>query len=384
MATEIEPLSTPGELPARVRWSTDDELLIARWVGKHPRSQEQYQSEIDRFGAWAAWKDLRTVTLNELELYAEFLRTPAARHQTAAAQRREDRAKPLDVGTIAKKLATLKSLFTFGNKIGLLPYNVGQGLSLPLRPDRLSQRILTQEQVHSIIEREPVPRRRMLWQLFYASGARIAEVVALRWDHCHADYLGGGGFIYVNGKGGRTRSIRMRPDVWCDLKAFRPADGSAYVFPSARNAVRGKPREGEHHVDPATAWRWHKMACDRVGIHASPHWMRHAHASHALDHGEFIHVVQATLGHASLATTSRYVHARPRHSSGDRLELPRGAAAIARASHEGPAAVTDQVDLQTLLFYYDRLTAAAGELADLVARSIDDAARTRDAPPQND
>ena len=47
----------------------------------------------------------------------------------------------------------------------------------------------------------------------------------------------------------------------------------------------------------------------------SPHWLRHAHASHALDHGAPIHLVQATLGHSSVATTSAYLHARPGDSS---------------------------------------------------------------------
>jgi site-specific recombinase XerD len=47
----------------------------------------------------------------------------------------------------------------------------------------------------------------------------------------------------------------------------------------------------------------------------SPHWLRHAHASHALDHHAPIHLVQATLGHASVSTTGRYLHARPTESS---------------------------------------------------------------------
>ena len=51
----------------------------------------------------------------------------------------------------------------------------------------------------------------------------------------------------------------------------------------------------------------------------SPHWMRHAHASHALDRSAPIHLVQATLGHASVATTGRYLHARPNASSGEYL-----------------------------------------------------------------
>ena len=60
-----------------------------------------------------------------------------------------------------------------------------------------------------------------------------------------------------------------------------------------------------------------KAAAARAGLSAavSAHWLRHAHASHALDRGAPIHLVQATLGHSSVATTGRYLHARPNDSS---------------------------------------------------------------------
>ena len=77
-------------------------------------------------------------------------------------------------------------------------------------------------------------------------------------------------------------------------------------------------------MNTATVWRWFTAACVRVGLKASPHWFRHAHASHALEHNEKLHVVQATLGHANLATTSRYVHVRPGASSGDSLVMDKG------------------------------------------------------------
>ncbi len=75
------------------------------------------------------------------------------------------------------------------------------------------------------------------------------------------------------------------------------------------------------------AWRLVRAAAARVGLPAgkggvSPHWLRHAHATHALEHGHApIHLVQATLGHASVATTSKYLHARPTDSSARYLGL---------------------------------------------------------------
>jgi site-specific recombinase XerD len=86
----------------------------------------------------------------------------------------------------------------------------------------------------------------------------------------------------------------------------------APVFPSRRS---GGP------LDQPQAWRLVCAAAARVGLPTgkagvSPHWLRHAHATHALEHGHApIHLVQATLGHASVATTSKYLHARPTDSS---------------------------------------------------------------------
>jgi len=66
-----------------------------------------------------------------------------------------------------------------------------------------------------------------------------------------------------------------------------------------------------------------RAAAQRAGIElaVSPHWFRHARASHALDRGAPIHLVQATLGHASIQTTGRYLHARPQDSSSRYLPL---------------------------------------------------------------
>ena len=84
----------------------------------------------------------------------------------------------------------------------------------------------------------------------------------------------------------------------------------------------GKPpvfasRKGSGQLDPSHVRRIVYAAARKAGLAqpVSPHWMRHAHASHALDHHAPIHLVQATLGHASVATTGRYLHARPTESS---------------------------------------------------------------------
>ncbi|WP_430734229.1 tyrosine-type recombinase/integrase [Fodinisporobacter ferrooxydans] len=76
-------------------------------------------------------------------------------------------------------------------------------------------------------------------------------------------------------------------------------------------------RKKEGQLSPSQVHRIVKAAAKRAGLgdNVSAHWLRHAHASHSLDRGAPIHLVQSTLGHASVATTGRYLHARPTDSS---------------------------------------------------------------------
>jgi integrase/recombinase XerD len=77
------------------------------------------------------------------------------------------------------------------------------------------------------------------------------------------------------------------------------------------------------HLSTVQVWRIVRKAARDAGIltDVSPHFLRHAHASHALDRQAPIHLVQQTLGHASLQTTSKYTHAKPNDSSGRYLGL---------------------------------------------------------------
>ena len=150
-------------------------------------------------------------------------------------------------------------------------------------------------------------------KLLYVSGVRVSELCGLKW--CDAMARQEGGQITVFGKGGKTRTVLLKPKVWQQLLSHHAADARRPT-PSFRS------RKGGGALDVSQVRRIVYAAARRAGLEqkVSPHWMRHAHASHALDRNAPIHLVQATLGHASVSTTGRYLHARPTESSG--LYLP--------------------------------------------------------------
>jgi integrase/recombinase XerD len=188
-------------------------------------------------------------------------------------------------------------------------FNVGAALKLPAFPDTLAERILTAAKVKAIIDKEPTARNRLLLRLLYLSGLRRGEVSQLRWKNLAPRSDDDGGFVSVFGKGGRTRSVLLPAALWRDLQAMRgEADADDDPMFVGRN---GAP------LSAGQLWRVCKRAGVRAGVPGfSPHWMRHAGASHAIDNGAPISVVRDCLGHSSLATTSRYVHVRPGESLG--------------------------------------------------------------------
>jgi hypothetical protein len=183
---------------------------------------------------------------------------------------------------------------------------------LPAYEHRLAERILVEEDVQRILAAEPEPRNQALLRLLYAAGLRVSEACNLRWRNLHA--RGDAGQITVFGKNGRTRAVPLPAEIWTELVSRRGAAAAAdAVFPSRSGKAldRGRVRVIV------------RQAAQRAGVaeSVSPHWLRHAHASHALDRGAPVHLVQATLGHSTVATTSRYLHARPGDSSARFLAL---------------------------------------------------------------
>jgi hypothetical protein len=172
--------------------------------------------------------------------------------------------------------------------------------------------MLTENEVYPLLKVYQGGRNALLLRVVYFAGLRVSEVCQLRWRNLTE--RGHGGQITVFGKNGKTRAILLPADIWAELQSLRRgASPEAPVFPS---------RSGKH-LDRGRVSRILRAAAEQAGITVpvSPHWLRHAHASHALDRGAPIHLVQSTLGHSSVATTSMYLHARPGDSSSRFLAL---------------------------------------------------------------
>lgn len=279
----------PSLIPANDH--AEDAQLVSLWLSlkSSAHTRRAYAGDAARFFAFVQ-KPLSRTTLTDLQAWAERL------GQGSLLPATQNRA-----------LTAIKSLLAFAHETGYLPFNVGAVVQLRPRRETLAQRILEESEVARLIEAAPEGRNRMLLKLLYVSGIRISEACGLKW--CDALPRQEGGQITVFGKGGKTRTVLLKSKVWQQLLATKgKAQAVDPIFPS---------RKGGGPLDVSQARRIVYTAARKAGLDqkVSPHWMRHAHASHALDRRAPIHLVQATLGHASVATTGRYLHARPTESS---------------------------------------------------------------------
>jgi integrase/recombinase XerD len=267
------------------RQADNDEQAIKLWLhGKAAHSQRAYRLDITRFRV-SVRKTLPTVTLGDLQQFADSLAGLAP-----ASQKRI--------------LASVKSLLGFCLKVGYCPFNVGAALTVRKAKNTLAERILPHDEVALIIEREDGPRNHALLRFLYETGCRVSELCAAKW-HDVQPRDAGLAQVTVFGKGEKTRHVLISKRLHKELTRLRcDAGGDAPVFPSKT----GKP------LDQPAVFRVMQAAAQRAGIDrpVSPHWFRHAAASHALDNGCPIGLVKEQLGHASLETTSVYVHARPK------------------------------------------------------------------------
>ncbi len=282
-----------ADLPAGPSGAETDSRLIELWLhSKSPTTQRAYENDLSKLFDFTGGKPLASVTLADLQEFSDLL------------------GEALSPASRARTIAALKSLFSFAHEVGYLHFEVTKPLKVPPRKDTLAEKLLSVSEVHDLIaaaKRHSIRDGTML-KLMYASGLRSSEATSLKWRDLRVRD-DGQGQITVFGKGGKTRNILLPESIHQEVSALR--QGAMPDGPVFRSRKKGG------HIDGSQVRRVVSRAAKEAGIEApvSPHDLRHAHASHASERGAPLALVRTTLGHSSIATTGRYLHARPNESS---------------------------------------------------------------------
>jgi site-specific recombinase XerD len=289
----------PAQLPALpatqlTRARSDDEL-VASWLAN-------LGSALTR-AAFAA----------TAERFLSHLRGEGLTIRTATVEDVRDAIAVLSAGkapsSAAQYARRVKSLLSYAHRLGYMPFNAGTVIRTKSGAVDRAKRIATETELALLIRAAPTKRDRLMLEVGYAGGLRVSELVSLKWADVvtRAD---GRVQLSVTGKGERLRHVLLPAIVSRSLVAARGEAGpDAPVFAS---------RKGGAPLYPRAVNRMIKRAAERAGVNpaVSAHWLRHAHASHALGRGATVGEVRDTLGHANVATTSAYLHASPDRSSG--------------------------------------------------------------------
>ena len=217
------------------------------------------------------------------------------------------RSQGLSAASVARQLSSWRGFYTFacrrlgfaGNPcLGLRPPKAAKALPDILSPDTCSQ----------LFDRAPeaddalAARDRAMFELFYSSGLRLAELTGLDLDDVNLQ----SGEAQVTGKGRKTRIVPVGQAALDALSAWLPQRQALLRDPTpalfiGQHGGRLSPRSVQLRLD-----RWARLA--GLGQHVHPHLLRHAFATHVLQSSGDLRAVQEMLGHASISTTQVYTH----------------------------------------------------------------------------
>ena len=232
----------------------------------------------------------------------------ARRHLADRAKRGRPRDPGLAPTSLRRRAASIRGFYRFAYGDGLIPRDVAAHIDLPRQP-RLLPETLTVAEVESLLEAAPDLRGRALLELLYAAGLRVSEAIGLDREDLSTD----GGFVRVIGKGDKERLVPVG-DVALDWLG-RWLDEARPVLLARHHVepVRGGPlflgdRGGR--LARQQAFAIVRGAARRAGLAegVSPHTLRHSFATHLLEGGADLRIVQELLGHASISTTQLYTH----------------------------------------------------------------------------
>jgi integrase/recombinase XerD len=214
----------------------------------------------------------------------------------------------LSATSAARSVVAVRGLHRFALRERLVEVDVAHEVHPPA-PARRLPKAITVEQVERLIDAAGIDqsplavRDRAMIELLYASGARISEAVGLAVDDVDLD----GRTVLLSGKGGKQRRVPLGTYAVRSLDAYL-----VRVRPGLAAAGRGTPRlllnARGGPLSRQSAWTLLRAAADKAGLSASisPHTLRHSFATHLLEGGADVRVVQELLGHSSVTTTQIY------------------------------------------------------------------------------
>jgi integrase/recombinase XerD len=273
--------------------------------GQAEHTQRTYAALLGKFVAWAQRQELndwRQVALPHLTAFLQHER------ERPPADEPKESTKRLSSESVYLEIAALRAFYRFAENEKLLPVNVAENLSLPRRwkrvPKALSdsdiERILTPETP----ETPSTQCDQAVLELAYASGLRLSELRSLRLEQLHLD----AGFVSVIGKGNKERVVPVGRKAVEALNCYLDSGRPKLVTPRSPASVfltqRGTP------FAAVTLWGRIKQRVRRAGMarNVTPHMLRHSFATHLLEHGADLRIIQELLGHASISTTQVYTN----------------------------------------------------------------------------
>jgi len=301
-----EPVEPAGTTASKADGSGPTALLVARFLrhlelarNASAHTVRAYRSDLTEFATFLAERGLDLSGVDRLVLRGFLARL---------------RERDLSRRTLARKVATLRSLYRFLVGEGLISRNPALTLRTPRLPRRLPT-VLDETQTARLIE-GPMPstvegwwrspwlrcRNRTILEVLYSTGMRAAELVAL--DVTDLDLLSE--VALARGKGRKERLVPLGSYACAALGEYLPMRAERAPAGEPALFINGKGRR----FTTRTFRRVVREAARRLGLPASvtPHTLRHSFATHLLDRGADLRSVQELLGHKHLSTTQLYTH----------------------------------------------------------------------------
>ena len=268
-----------------------------------------YRNDLARFAGWLEPKKaLLAVTRSDLQAYLADRNTPGSSPRSAA-----------------RLLSSLRQFYRYQLRNNVIQEDPTALIDMPAQGQRLPK-TLTERDVEALIDAPMVEtelglRDRAMFELMYAAGLRVSELVSAT----HAQVNTRQGVIRVTGKGGRERLVPLGDSAVEWIERYLKHARAALLGAAVSDALFVTGRGGA--MTRQNVWYRirHYAAEAGISVPVSPHGLRHAFATHLLNHGADLRAVQMLLGHADLSTTQIYTHvARARLMALHAEHHPRG------------------------------------------------------------